>query len=162
MGYRSDVAIAIAAPSVDALREFLAVAKVTLDYPSDMIKDELSCYSVRIWGDEDDSPRPCVMYAHFEDVKWYPSFSDVHLHADLIELAHKHNLATKFIRIGEDADDVEEEMEVDLYEGSEVFDAYDMLGDVYMVRSIHVALALTKDTSPALDFLEEVPVPTNP
>ena len=156
MGYRSDVAIAIAAPSVDALREFLAVAKVTLNYPADMINDELSCYSVKIWGDEDDNPRPCVMYAQFQDVKWYPDFKDVHLHTDLIELAQDSKLATKFVRIGEDADDVVEEMEVDFYEGS-TFDAYDMMGDIYIVRSIHLSNVIIQDSTPALDLLPAVP-----
>jgi len=134
MGYRSDVLQAIAFPSKDKLLSFLTECR--LDGVID--KEELDHYEVRVFCDMPDLPETkftYVLHADFRDVKWYESFSDVQQHEAMLELANDRRYPTCFIRIGEETEDIVENVDCgydDTFEfiwwdyGYQVFRGYDI------------------------------------
>jgi hypothetical protein len=123
MGYRSEVAYTIRFKDEASYRLFIAEAKAKPETagcfpPNDgSAFDECSC----------DDARFAITF-HAEDVKWYPSYPEVQMHEHLIQQAEdwvnsEEHVATKsgaievnliaqrlgyiFIRIGEEADDIE-------------------------------------------------------
>jgi hypothetical protein len=125
MGYRSNVVNAIAFPSKDKLLSFLTECRLN----NVIDKQELDAYEVRVYHehlykDFGDSVRAertfvYVLHAEFEDVKWYESFSDVQQHEAMLELANEKNYPTCFIRIGEETDDVVENINSGYVDGFE-------------------------------------------
>ena len=116
MGYRSYVTVAIGFPDVDAMASFVTERKLS----GAINEEELSYYNVmkgssyrgiRITNPDgskqDLGDENTIMYAHFEDVKWYESYIDVQMHMGMIEKAKSLGLPTYYARIGEDYGDVE-------------------------------------------------------
>jgi hypothetical protein len=114
MGYRSDVAYTIRFVHEDdtnnkqSFYTFLAEAKVNAA--------TAACFGDHGWAEfETDEANFRINFA-CEDVKWYESYPDVACHEALINLARdwdedtdNHScIAYRFVRIGEDADDVEQ------------------------------------------------------
>ena len=98
MGYRSDVAYRIRFEDEDALREFVALvlAKGEKDLTTALYDCEVA--------DED------TLAFYTTDVKWYESYSDVQAHHALLDFAEEifgERSGYMFMRIGEDADDVD-------------------------------------------------------
>jgi hypothetical protein len=115
MGYRSDVAYTIRFTTDDTRAKqsfytFLAEAKsnaatalcfTTPNVPSWVFEVDEENYQINFYADS---------------VKWYDSFSEVQCHEALINLANewvndednKSGIAYKFVRIGEDAEDIEQ------------------------------------------------------
>jgi hypothetical protein len=104
MGYRSDVAIGMAFVNRAAAREF--VLKVQACQPEDM-RQALAEYSVVC---DSNAQEPVMFLAHFESVKWYPSYPDVIAHDALRSLAEEAGATTRFVRVGEDLGDDEDAM----------------------------------------------------
>ena len=113
MGYRSDVAYTIRFVHEDdtnnkqSFYTFLAEAKVNAA--------TAACFGDRPWVEfEIDEARYRINFA-CDDAKWYESYADVQCHEALINLAsewvndedNNSGIAYKFVRIGEDNEDVE-------------------------------------------------------
>ena len=99
MGYRSNVALGIAFVNRAAAREF--VLKMQACQPEDM-RQALSEYAVVC---DSNAQEPVMFLAHFENVKWYPSYPDVIAHDGLRSLAEEAGATTRFVRVGEDIGD---------------------------------------------------------
>jgi len=98
MGYRSDVTYAIEFKDLDTKRKFVALNKL---HPC-FIKALEECEEV-------DTDNLFIIY-EANHVKWYESFDDVKWHMDMltsIEEETMEGIAAKFVRIGEEYDDVE-------------------------------------------------------
>jgi len=104
MGYRSNVALGIAFVNRAAAREF--VLKMQACQPEDM-RQALAEYSVVC---DSNAQEPVMFLAHFENVKWYPSYPDVIAHDGLRSLAEEAGATTRFVRVGEDLGDDEDEI----------------------------------------------------
>ena len=113
MGYRSDVAYTIRFVSDDDTKNrqsfytFLAEAKSNAA--------TAPCFGDGHWADvEIDETRLRINFAA-DDVKWYPSYPSVACHEALIDLADEwanddanfSEIAYRFVRVGEEMDDVE-------------------------------------------------------
>ncbi len=98
MGYRSDVAFAIKFPTAEQRDAFTAVIKLAAD------PTELGCLAEYTNYDEQ------TYTGYFDNVKWYPDYDDVKVHHILMERAvEDHEASYRFIRIGEEYDDLEEQ-----------------------------------------------------
>lgn len=97
MGYRSDVAYAIKFPTLDALNAF----KVSTLFEDKAMREALAdC--------ETDEKRVLIRFS-CKSVKWYESYDDVDSHERLMSAACEEpfKAGVRFVRIGEDYDDVE-------------------------------------------------------
>lgn len=124
MGYRSEVAYVIEFDNVEAKEKWVSLAKL---HPSHS-KALKECKFV------DDMDRPYIT-AYFQHVKWYESYDDVKTHTAMLEEIgedEEGKVAARFIRIGEEPDDVEEEFYGD--------GAYDI--ELYVSRSIETPYQL--------------------
>jgi hypothetical protein len=108
MGYRSDVAIGMAFPNRATAREF--VLKMQACQPED-VRQALSDYSV-VHGSN--AQEPVMFLAHFENVKWYPSYPDVIAHDGLRSLAEEAGATIRFVRVGEELGDDEDGMDYEV------------------------------------------------
>lgn len=111
MGYRSDVAYVIKFESIEHRDAFVTLmhAKNT-----QIITQALN----EVGHDDDKDP---VITAYFGDVKWYEGYPDVQVHHMLMNQAQElYNASYRFVRVGEDANDVEvqetDEQGYDLWE----------------------------------------------
>ena len=97
MGYRSKVAFIISFKDKETLDNYLAPRLL-----DENLKNDRENFSRIAWDDAS------VMY-HAEDIKWYNEYEDVRaltkLYKDTIEAGG----AYRFIRVGEDDKDIEEE-----------------------------------------------------
>jgi hypothetical protein len=97
MGYRSTVAFVISFKDKETLDNYLAPRLL-----DENLKNDRENFSRIAWDDAS------VMY-HAEDIKWYNEYEDVRaltkLYKDTIEAGG----AYRFIRVGEDDKDIEEE-----------------------------------------------------
>jgi hypothetical protein len=97
MGYRSTVAFVISFETKEQLDNYLAPRLL-----DENLKNDRENFSRITWDDAS------VMY-HAEDIKWYNEYEDVRaltkLYKDTIEAGG----AYRFIRVGEEATDVEEQ-----------------------------------------------------
>ena len=98
MGYRSDVALGVGFKNREALVAFLSAVRLGDKMPA----EHLACYKVT-----EVSPDMILLHATFMDVKWYDSYSDVQCHNGLLVEAAAHGAATAFVRVGEELDDNE-------------------------------------------------------
>ena len=97
MGYRSDVAYCMAFADEakrDAFHELVRLRK-------DVMSKELEQFCAI------DEAMPWIT-ASIKDVKWYDSFEDVRAHEDMLELCVECGGSYKFVRIGEEYDDLDE------------------------------------------------------
>ena len=129
MGYRSDVFYALAWPNKDHAKEVLAV------YATDQrVIDHEVLLLDWTYYDKDGS---LLMVYQDESVKWYEDFEDVQALEHAEELAElfwrerKFPYACKFVRLGEDLEDVEERH---FLAGEEAEDAYE---DLHSMGYIH-------------------------
>ena len=103
MGYRSDVAYVIQFDTIERKREFVALRKLV----PETHKALSECKRV-----DDDS---LYITAEFENVKWYEGYDDVEMHMNMLrELdgdgeSGGEGVGAQFIRVGEEADDIEME-----------------------------------------------------
>jgi hypothetical protein len=110
MGYRSNV-MALIYPDVDqqdAGQPQYEQLKVLMATTFKAVSDEFESYVT--WMDDDR-----VLKFDMEDVKWYPSYADVKMFIDMMDMLNGNDeegipgYCTEFVRIGEDSDDVEEQ-----------------------------------------------------
>lgn len=121
MGYRSDVAIGMAFPDREALVAFLTAVRLDNTIPA----EELARYEVTDAGEVG-----VLLHAYFLGVKWYDSYRDVQCHTNMLCTAAESGAGTAFVRIGEEDDDVE--VEIDAAEVA--FDLYNYFG---VSRQLH-------------------------
>lgn len=95
MGYRSDVGYVIKFPNEDALNAF----KVSTLFEDKELRDALA----------ECETRNLAITFHAESVKWYESYPYVDSHERLLSAACEEpfNAGVRFIRVGEEYDDVE-------------------------------------------------------
>lgn len=93
MGYRSDVAYAIAFPSEDKRIRFMATAA---------LDPEIELKDFKLIDDT------TVLFS-YENVKWYDEYDWVKAHIRLLEDAKKQMFGWQFFRVGEEAGDVEQD-----------------------------------------------------
>lgn len=105
MGYRSQVAYVIAFEDKKTLNEFISLvmlkgggeAKALRECEIEVVDGAFSCYRINFYGD---------------DVKWYESYEDVQAHTWLYHYAverFEDNCAYRFLRVGEEQGDIEDE-----------------------------------------------------
>ena len=107
MGYRSDVHIAVAFAREEELKEVLAVYAIDpLVQKHDLLK---------WWEQREDN----ILYFHEDSVKWYDSSEAVQGIMHMLSLVDtfyeerdEMQVAHRFVRIGEEMDDIEESYEI--------------------------------------------------
>jgi hypothetical protein len=114
MGYRSDVAIGFMFADEAEMMGFAAALRLN---PDENIQAALKEYKL-LPGN--------VMYASFESVKWYDSYDDVQSHETILGAARERKIPNAFLRVGEEANDVTEELET--YERNCWDEMYEMFG----------------------------------
>ena len=93
MGYRSDVAYAIAFPSKETRIRFMATAA---------LDSEIELKDFKLVGDS-------TVLLSYEQVKWYEGYDWVKAHMRLLEDAKIQLFGWQFLRVGEGAGDVEQD-----------------------------------------------------
>jgi len=99
MGYRSEVTYAIEFKDLDTKRKFVALHKLRPEY----VEVLNECIEV-------DSDLLYIIFEH-NYIKWYEGYEGVNNHMQMlreIEEEEMEGIAAKFVRIGEEAGDVEE------------------------------------------------------
>lgn len=128
MGYSSEVTIAIAFKTKDALDAFIAPRLLQEEIASNKEYFERSEY------------HDSVLVFHAEDWKWYDSYPDVQAILELMHEVPTYGGAYRFMRIGEDVGDIEQTDsygEVDANGSDESGnDCYDLLDNFRLVRYI--------------------------
>lgn len=109
MGYRSDVMVLIY-PDVDKQGDAAATYEQLKMLMGTTFKDVTDVFGEDMtWYDDEH-----VLKFAIEDVKWYPSYSDVQSFEAMLNTLKGYDDAdikgycTEFVRIGEDSDDLEE------------------------------------------------------
>jgi hypothetical protein len=109
MGYRSDVMVLIY-PDVDKQEDEAATYEQLKMLMGTTFKDVADVFGEDMtWYDDEH-----VLKFAIEDVKWYPSFSDVQSFEAMLHTLRGYDddgikgYCTEFVRIGEDSDDLEE------------------------------------------------------
>lgn len=119
MGYRSDVKYVIVFPSIEKRDEFLVKQKMLGDEHTKKAVSELEVLE----------GKPVVRFGE-DGTKWYDSYPDVKAHHELLEIAEADfNACYYFVRIGEDANDI------DAYSGGT--DSHYAWEYISLVREIH-------------------------
>lgn len=112
MGYRSDVVVAIQFDDLKHLRTFLAKCKLLGDA---YLNEAISMYAYSRRQGAPTYP-PCqIMFMTLHGVKWYEGYPDINAHHQLRRLAWEANAASILIRIGEEHDDTEWDINVPMY-----------------------------------------------
>jgi hypothetical protein len=99
MGYRSDVTYIIECASIEEKEKFVALAMLNDTYKKAL--DE--CKQVK--------EKNTYIICEFSDVKWYEDYEEVKCHTKLLQYIDElddTNVNARFVRIGEDSDDIEE------------------------------------------------------
>ena len=122
MGYRSDVKYVIVFPSIEKRDEFLVKQKMLGDKHIQEAVNQLEVL--------EDKP---VVRFHADGWKWYESYPEVQAHHKLMYSAVvKYGARWRFIRIGEDYNDID----VDYHEPDEIVDGMlDPFDLLYVERS---------------------------
>jgi hypothetical protein len=132
MGYRSDVYIAVAFTCEEDLKEVLAVYAIDpLVQKHDLLK---------AWEQREDN----ILYFHEDSVKWYDSSEDVQGIMHMLSLVDtfyeerdEMQVAHRFVRIGEEMDDIEERYEI----GNDQGILIDKLWEgISIIRNVEVTL----------------------
>lgn len=127
MGYRSEVTIAMAFKTKEALDAFIAPRLLQKEIASNK-----GCFERSEYHDS-------VLVFHVDDWKWYDSYDDVQAILELMHEVPTYGGAYKFMRIGEDMGDIEQTDsygEVDADGSDEAGnDCYDLL-DTFRLVSI--------------------------
>jgi hypothetical protein len=128
MGYRSEVTIAMASKTKDALDAFIAPRLLQKEIASNKEYFERSEY------------HDSVLVFHVDEWKWYDSYPDVQAILELMHEVPTYGGAYRFMRIGEDIGDIEQTCsygEVDA-DGSDKAgnDCYDLLDSFRLVSII--------------------------
>jgi hypothetical protein len=123
MGYRSEVAIIVQMdrPERDVKHSdktikdwHLFISELKANPKCEKAMKELTKESGLIdYGGID--MKNCSLYAHFEDMKWYGSYSEVQSFQAILDIAqeyidqtkHQFKMSACFLRVGEEVDDVE-------------------------------------------------------
>lgn len=124
MGYRSDVGYVIRFKDIDTMKRFVAVHAIN-EHTREALEDCKVCIG---------PSSPCPPELHFDAncVKWYESFDDVKAHESLLDFlddnGSEYGAGYKFVRIGEEIDDIEQR-----YGGDDEYIPWDAL---FVNRSI--------------------------
>jgi hypothetical protein len=103
MGYRSQLAYIIEFHNVQDRDAFVAL----------MLAKNEEALTEAIIDTDHGYAKPLITY-QAEDVKWYPDYPYVKAHTHIYASAKElYDAAYKFVRLGEDDDDVEQEWEAD-------------------------------------------------
>ncbi len=98
MGYRSDVAYVIKFDDIAQRDAFVVLMRAKNDALITQALDEIN---------HDDNKYPIITFS-CESTKWYDSFPDVRAHHALMDQAHElYGAGYRFVRIGEDANDID-------------------------------------------------------
>jgi hypothetical protein len=103
MGYRSEVAYVIEFHTVQDRDAFVAL----------MLAKNEEALTEAINETDHDYAKPIITFSA-ENVKWYPEYIDVQAHDHIYKQAHElYDAAYKFLRLGEDDDDIEQDWVAD-------------------------------------------------
>lgn len=103
MGYRSEVAYTIRFDSKETLNEFIALVMAKGGYEVEALR-ECNIYVK-------DEPKDYRVSFYADYVKWYDDYDDVKSHHWLMDFAEERfdsKVGYRFIRIGEDIEDIED------------------------------------------------------
>ncbi len=138
MGYRSDVAIAVAFRTREQMEEVLAVYRMHPKVQEHNVMDQWKINTDMIYGG------PPYMLFEDEDVKWYPHYEDVqafeHIASVCDDFADERGFgfAFRLVRIGEEDSDIVVD---DKYARSDDHDLLDFIAEnLSPVRSINCDL----------------------
>ena len=127
MGYRSEVAYVIAFEDKPTLNEFISLVMLKGGAEAEALKEcqievsegAFSCYRINFYAG---------------DVKWYDSYPEVEAHTWLYQYAverFEDNCAYRFLRIGEEQADIEDEH-------SDPSDKFDLYQDFYTRSTMEI------------------------
>lgn len=98
MGYRSEVAYVIKFDDIEQRDAFVTLMLAKNDKHITEALGEVGHAN----------PKDPIITAYFSDVKWYDNYSDVQAHHALMDEARNlYEASYRFVRVGEDANDVE-------------------------------------------------------
>jgi hypothetical protein len=120
MGYRSEVAYVIAFEDKTTLNEFISLVMLKGGAEAEALKE---CQIVV----QDNGRKECFINFYADDVKWYDSYAEVEAHTWLYQYAverFEDKCAYKFLRIGEEQGDIEDDH-------SDPSDKFDLYQDFY-------------------------------
>ena len=133
MGYRSDIKIVVLASSKEAMDDLLAV------YAMNPVVQKAGGFEELGW-EHYPLGEGRVLTFEEEDTKWYPTYEEVQAIMELCNLAHTFNqerpediYAARYVRVGEEYNDIEVEDYGDDYE-------YDMHDVLSVNRTIEISL----------------------
>jgi len=121
MGYRSEVAWVLRFKDTDQMRDYINLLRYKNDKYINNALEEIK---------QSTDPEPILFFTG-EYLKWYDDYEDVKAHHYIMEHAcelYGAEVGWRFIRIGEEHDDIEER-----YDG----DVNDMWTHIYVSRSIN-------------------------
>jgi hypothetical protein len=120
MGYRSEVAYVIAFEDKTTLNEFISLVMLKGGAEAEALKE---C-QIAV---QDNGRKECFINFYADDVKWYDSYAEVEAHTWLYQYAVErfgNKCAYKFLRIGEEQGDIEDDH-------SDPSDKFDLHQDFY-------------------------------
>lgn len=130
MGYRSDVAIVLAAESEEALKSAVSLWHMTDEYQRAIphlgeIDEAKQGTMPNIYAESADIH---YMMWRFQDVKWYGGYADVDAYSKLLSLVgdtfdEEDGVGVTFVRVGEERGDIDHDEYGDI-DISEVISAY--------------------------------------
>jgi len=115
MSYYSDVALGIAFPNKAALITFVSAQRITGD---NHMQEAIKQYRVT----------DNVLWARYEDIKWYPEYDFVRANEQIIANAKLLDYSTLYAEIGEELDDLKWELD----EGKK--SGWDILNDMFSIQ----------------------------
>jgi len=116
MGYRSDVALAVAIPSMKTMLEVLSVYRMHPNVQKEnLLEDYWQLKMPEMELHNGDKQPICVLFYKVDDIKWYDGYEDVegmsHINTVCKQFAEERgdefDYAYWFVRIGEQEDDIE-------------------------------------------------------
>jgi hypothetical protein len=128
MGYRSEVAYVIGFNNKEVLSEFIALVMLK----GGEFRKALSECEIKI---QDNGSEECFINFYQREVKWYDSFPDVQAHTWLYKYAVERfpdDASYKFLRIGEEQGDIEDDCEDSVI---------DLSGDFFTYTSMEIPFA---------------------
>ena len=130
MGYRSEVAYRIGFTDKEVLNQYIALVMMK----GGEFRKALSQCQIQVSDNSGDSEE-CFINFYERDTKWYDSFESVQAHTWLYKFAVESfpdNCSYKFLRIGEEQGDIEDDCEDEML---------DLQDDFYTYTSMEIPFA---------------------
>lgn len=144
MGYRSDVVLGIAFPNTEALVSFVSAQRITGDrHMQEALKEYVVTRMCAAWKEG------VVMWASFEQVKWYPDYPDVQAHEQILANARLLEYSTLQTEIGEETNDIKWEVDHrDKSDGGMLYECFNIRREIEQPNTSEDISSFVKEIKP--------------